>query len=250
MRLDERVAIVTGGGVSIGKAYSLGLAREGAKVVIADINAEGGAVTAQEIKDNGGEAISVPTDVADQASTEAMAKAALDAYGRIDILVNNAAWFATLPLRDLEEIDVDEWDKVMAINLRGPFLCVRAVVPEMKQRQWGRIINISSSSVMGGNPRRIHYVTSKMGIIGFSRSLAGALGDDNILVNSILPGGTMDESTLAAYGREFYERPQTKPLKRIQVPEDLVGTVIFLSSDDSAFITGQAIVVDGGASKY
>ena len=250
MRLEGRVAIVTGGGISIGKAYSLGLAREGAKVVIADLNAEGGALTAKEIQDKGGQAISVPTDVSDKASTEAMAKAALDAFGRIDILVNNAAWFATLPLRDLEEIEVDEWDRVMAINLRGPFLCVRAVVPEMKRRQWGRIINISSSSVLSGNPRRIHYVVSKMGIIGLSRSLAGSLGDYNILVNSIMPGGVMDESTIAAYGREFYERPQTRPLKRVQVPEDLVGTVIFLSSDDSDFITGQNILVDGGASKY
>lgn len=250
MRLADRVAIVTGGGISIGRAYSLGLAREGAKVVIADIDAAGGAKTAADIKDAGGQAISVVTDVSSKASVDAMAKAAMDAFGRMDILVNNAALFAKLPLHTLEETEVEEWDRVMAVNLRGPFLCVKAVAPEMRRRKWGRIINISSSSVISGNAKRIHYVTSKMGIIGFTRSLAGALGDDNICVNSIMPGATMDDSTIEAYGKQWYRGPLTRPLKRIQVPEDLVGTVLFLSSDDSAFITGQAFCVDGGEFKY
>lgn len=250
MRLADRVAIVTGGGISIGRAYSLGLAREGAKVVIADIDAAGGAKTAADIKAAGGQAISVVTDVSSKASADAMAETAKNAFGRIDILVNNAALFAKLPLHTLEETDVEEWDRVMAVNLRGPFLCVKAVVPEMRRRKWGRIINISSSSVISGNAKRIHYVTSKMGIIGFTRSLAGALGDDNICVNSIMPGATMDDSTIEAYGKQWYQGPLTRPLKRIQVPEDLVGTVLFLSSDDSAFITGQAFCVDGGEFKY
>jgi len=250
MRLKDRVAIVTGGGISIGRAYSLGLAREGAKVVIADIDAEGAAKTAAEIKAAGGEAIAVKTDVASKASVDAMAKATVDAYGRIDILVNNAALFAKLPLHTLDETDVEEWDRVMAVNLRGPFLCVKAVVPEMRKRKWGRIINISSSSIICGNAKRIHYVTSKMGIIGFTRSLSAAVGDDNICVNAIMPGATMDDSTIEAYGKEWYQGPLTRPIKRIQVPEDLVGTVLFLSSDDSSFITGQAICVDGGEFKY
>ena len=129
MRLQDRVAIVTGGGYGIGRAYSAGIAREGGKVVIADINDEGAAATEHAIRAEGGEVLAVHTDVADQSSTEAMARAAIDRFGRIDILVNNAALFATLPLRDFDDMEVEEWDKVMATNLRGPFLCTKAVVP-------------------------------------------------------------------------------------------------------------------------
>jgi 3-oxoacyl-[acyl-carrier protein] reductase len=251
MRLKDRVAIVTGGGFGIGRAYSEALAKEGAKIVIADINDEGMAATEESIRAGGGESVVVHTDVSDAASTKAMAQLAIDRFGRIDILVNNAAYFTALPLHKLEEITVEEWDKVMAINLRGPFLCVQAVAPQMKEQNYGKIINISSSSIFPGNPLRIHYVASKAGIIGFSRSLARALGEHNICVNSVLPGSTASEGALAAYDNAFWERGLAgRSLKRVQEPEDMVGTIVFLASSDSDFITGQAITVDGGSSMY
>ncbi len=251
MRLEDRVAIVTGGGFGIGRVYSIGMAKEGAKLVLADINDEGMAMTEEAIGAEGGEVISVHTDVADQESVENMVRAAMDRFGRIDILVNNAALFTAIPVKNFDEIDVEEWDKVMAVNLRGPFLCTKAVVPHMKAQSYGKIINISSGSILRGNPRRVHYVTSKAGLVGFSRSMARALGDYNICVNSIMPGGTASEGTLAVYPES--QRQQTasgRSIKRIETPEDILGTVIFLSSSDSDFITGQAILVDGGALMY
>ena len=252
MILQGRVAIVTGGGFGIGRAYSLGIAREGGKVVIADINDEGSAATAYAIEKEGSEALVIHTDVSDQASTQAMARAAMERFGRIDVLVNNAAFFTTLPLRDLDEMEVEEWDRVMGINLRGPFLCVKAVVPQMRAQSYGKIINISSDSVLVGNPKRIHYVTSKAGLIGFTRSLARALGDHHIAVNTIMPGSTASEGAIAAYGPEFFQRQLSgnKAFKSIQQPEDLVGAVIFLSSSYSDYITGQTLAVNGGTSMY
>ena len=247
MRLKDRVAIVTGGGFGIGRAYSQGLAREGAKVVMADINDEGMAITEEAIGAEGGEVMAVHTDVSDQKSTEAMARAAIERFGRIDILVNNAAWVATLPLRNFEEIEVDEWDKVMAINLRGPFLCCKATVPYMKEQMYGKIINISSSSIMTGNPKRIHYVTSKAGLVGYTRSLAHALGEYNICVNTLMPGSTASEGIVAAYPEGQLERAAARrAFKRVELPEDLVGGLIFLSSSDSDFMTGQSLVINGG----
>ncbi len=247
MRLKDRVAIVTGGGFGIGRAYSQGLAREGAKVVMADINDEGMAITEEAIGAEGGEVMAVHTDVSDQKSTEAMTRAAVERFGRIDILVNNAAWVATLPLRDFEEIEVDEWDKVMAINLRGPFLCCKAAVPYMKEQMYGKIINISSSSIMTGNPKRIHYVTSKAGLVGYTRSLAHALGEYNICVNTLMPGSTASEGIVAAYPEGQLERAAVRrAFKRVELPEDLVGGLIFLSSSDSDFMTGQSLVINGG----
>lgn len=251
MRLKDRVAIVTGGGFGIGRFYSIGIAREGGRVVIADINDEAAALTVQTIQAAGWEAVAVHTDVADQESTKAMARTAMEAFGRIDILVNNAAFFANLPLRDFEEIDVAEWDRVMAVNVRGTFLCAQAVVPHMRAQKYGKIINISSSSLLFGNPKRIHYVTSKAALLGFSRSLARALGDDNICVNTIMPGGTDSEGLRAFQGEAYIQRMgANKAFKRVQKPEDLVGTVLFLASSDSDFITGAAIVVDGGNAMY
>ena len=251
MILQDRVAFVTGGGFGIGRAYSLGIAREGGKVVIADINDEGSTATAYAIEKEGGEALIVHRDVSDQAGTQAMARAAIDRFGKIDILVNNAAYFTTLPLRELDEIEVEEWDRVMAINLRGPFLCVKAVVPQMRAQSYGKI-NISSDSIMAGNPKRIHYVTSKAGLLGFTRSLARALGEHHIAVNTIMPGSTASEGAIAAYGPEFFQRQLSgnKAFKSIQQPEDLVGAVIFLSSDYSDYITGQTLAVNGGTSMY
>jgi 3-oxoacyl-[acyl-carrier protein] reductase len=251
MRLKDKVAIVTGGGFGIGSRYSLGLAREGARVVVADVNEQGMEETLEALESEGADALSVRTDVSNEASTRAMVDAAIRRFGRVDVLVNNAALFTALPLRDWEDISIEEWDNCMAVNLRGPFLCSRAVAPHMKQRNYGKIINISSASVFSGNPRRAHYVTSKMGLIGFTRSLAQALGKYNICVNSILPGSTASEGTREAYGADHFTRvPAGRAIPRVQIPEDLVGTVVFLASSDSDFITGQALVVDGGVAMY
>jgi 3-oxoacyl-[acyl-carrier protein] reductase len=157
--------------LEIGQSYSVALAKEGARVVIADVNDGAMSESLEAVKAVGGEAVTVHTDVSDEASTAEMVSAALSSFGRVDILVNNAALFTALPLKNWEDITVEEWDRTMAVNLRGPFLCCRATVPSMKEQRYGKIINISSASIFSGNPRRTHYVTSKMGLIGFSRSL-------------------------------------------------------------------------------
>ena len=185
MRLKDKVAIVTGGGVGIGKAYAQGLAQEGAKVVVADIQDLEAKKVAADIKQAGGEAIAVAVDVTSVEKTRAMADAALKQYGRIDILVNNAGLYSALKKKNFMEIDPDEWDRVMAVNLKGLFLCVKAVYPAMKQQGKGKIINISSGTALNGSPLFLHYVSSKAGVLGFTRALAREVGGDNICVNSI-----------------------------------------------------------------
>jgi 3-oxoacyl-[acyl-carrier protein] reductase len=179
-----------------------------------------------------------------------MAKAAVDAFGRVDILVNNAALFATVPMSrsPFDEIDIEEWDRMMAINLRGPWLAARAVYPAMKQQGYGKIINISSGTALKGSSSRIHYVTSKAGILGFTRTLAREMGPAGITVNCVAPGSTLseespDEATLAM--RESAK--SDRALARVQHPDDLEGAVVFFASRHSDFITGQTLVVDGGS---
>jgi 3-oxoacyl-[acyl-carrier protein] reductase len=248
MRLKDKVAIVTGGGIGIGRAYCLALAREGAKVVAADIQEGEAKRVAEEIKKSGGEAMAVPVDVTSPEKTRAMADAALKRYGRIDILVNNAALYSAIKKKPFMEIDEEEWDRVMAVNIKGLFLCMQAVYPAMKRQGKGKIINISSGTALGGTPFYLHYVTSKAGVIGFTRALARELGGDNICVNAITPGLTISspqqEGTLTP--EQMADRRKKRSFQRDQKPEDLVGTVVFLASDDSDFITGQTINVDGG----
>lgn len=252
MRLKDKVAIVTGGGVGIGRAYCFGLAKEGAKVIVADIQDKQAEKVASEIKRLDGDAFAVPVDVTSAEKTRAMAEAALQRYGRIDILVNNAALYSTIEKKSFTQIDAKEWDQVMAVNLRGLLLCVQAVYAAMKKQGKGKIINISSGTALGGTPFFLHYVTSKAGVIGFTRALARELGADNIAVNAITPGLTVSspeqEATLTPGQRE--DRRRKRSFQRDQFPEDLVGTVVFLSSDDSDFITGQIINVDGGANMH
>jgi NAD(P)-dependent dehydrogenase (short-subunit alcohol dehydrogenase family) len=248
-RLEGKVAIVTGGARAIGRAYAIRFAQEGAKVVIADILDGGGSVDA--VKKAGGQALYIQTDVTSEESTKEMARETHERFGRIDILVNNAAVFAELSKRPFYEIPVEEWDRVMAVNLKGPFLCARAVYPYMKQQGKGKIINIASGTFFKGLPHFLHYVVSKGGNIAITRSLAREVGDAGIRVNAIAPGYTETE-----YLRE---NPQDSPemrraviasraIKKEEIPEDLTGTVVFLASDDSDFITGQTISVDGGSS--
>lgn len=251
MRLKDRVAIVTGGAQGIGTAYALRLAEEGARVVIADLkDAE---AVQREIEARGGEALAVRTDVTDEDSTRQMAAQALDRFGRIDVLVNNAAFFSTIVKKPFHEIGAAEWDAVLAVNLKGTFLCCKAVFPQMKLQGKGKIINISSGTFFKGLPHFLHYVTSKGGIVALTRALAREVGDYGICVNAIAPGYTETEP--------LRERPQDsrevraaivagRCLKRPEAPEDLTGTLVFLASDDSDFLTGQTIAVDGGSSMH
>ena len=248
MPLAGKVAVITGGGAGIGRVYSQRFAAEGASVVVADIDAKGAEETVRAVEAAGGKAAAVRTDVADQASVQQMAHEAIDRFGRIDILVNKAALFTAIPMKEFDEIEVDEWDRVMAVNLRGPFLCAKAVLPHMREQGYGKIVNISSAAVLSGNPRRTHYITSKMGLIGFTRSLARVAGKDNITINAVLPGSTASESTIAAYGglESFQRSTVGRAIPRVMVSEDLVGAVLFFSSPESDLITGQSLVVDGG----
>lgn len=252
LSVEGRVVIVTGGAKGIGKVYSERLAEAGAKVVVADIDAEANRATVAAIRDRGGDAVPVDTDVSDPEAAQRMADRAVEAFGRIDALVNNASLMSVLPRRPWHEIPVDEWDRVMEVNLRGIFLCCRAVYPQMAKQKKGKIINISSGRFWDGTPNRLHYSTSKAGVIGLTRSLATELGEDNIAVNAITPGYTLSDTQVAT-SATYAQRNAPDPLrvfKRHQVPEDLVGTVMFLVSDASNFITGQTINVDGGRNKH
>jgi 3-oxoacyl-[acyl-carrier protein] reductase len=249
-RLEGRVAIVTGGGHGIGKAYALGLAREGAKVVIAEIDGPAAEAVAGDLSQRGFPALAVRTDVADPASAGEMARRTIERYGRIDVLVNNAAIFATIPMSraPFDEIGVEEWDRMMAVNLRGTWLACRAVIPDMRSRGYGKIVNVSSGTALKGSASRIHYVTSKAGVLGFTRTLAREVGNDGIRVNCVVPGNTLSEENPGAdIVRLRTDAAGERALKRVQRPEDLVGAVLFFASADSDFITGQSLVVDGGA---
>lgn len=248
MRLKNKVAIVTGGAQGIGKAYALRLAKEGAMLVIADILDGEGVVL--QITSNGGKALALHVDVSDEHSTLEMARKTVDQYGSIDILINNAAIFATLETKPFFELTTQEWDDVMRVNVKGPFLCCKAVYPQMKKQGKGKIINAATGAFFKGLPLFLHYVTSKGGIIAMTRSLAREVGDDGICVNAIAPGYTVTDALKDAsiHDEAFINAiVKSRCFKRHEVPEDIVGTVVFLASDDSDFLTGQTIVVDGGA---
>ena len=247
MKLKGKVAIITGGARGLGKAYALRLAEEGAQIVISDIL--DAIKVRQDIEERGGEALALYTDVSNEESTKEMARKTIERFGRIDILINNAAIFASLGKKPFYEISSEEWDQVLEINLKGTFLCCKAVYPHMKKQGKGKIINVSSSTFFAGVPYFIHYVASKGGIVALTRALAREVGDDGICVNAISPGLTISD---AVRGNPMYPEGYLKIVaggrcfKRDELPEDLTGTVIFLASDDSDFITGQTILVDGG----
>ena len=245
--LTDRVVVITGAGQGIGRVFANGFAECGAQVVVAELNAEAGESVAQSIRDAGGTATAITTDVADEASTLALAERTVDEFGRIDVLINNAGIFSTIQMRPFTDIPVDEWNKILHVNITGVFLATRAVVPAMKKQQFGRVINISSAAVNMGRPGYLHYIASKSAVIGMSRSMARELGADGITVNSILPGATDTEVERATV------TPQQKQamlamrcVSREETPDDLLGTALFLASEDSAFLTGQSLTVDGG----
>ncbi len=247
-RLAGRVAIVTGAGRGIGVAYAKAIAAEGAKVAVCDVLDP--TATVNIIRQQGGEATGFTCDVTDPETVSAMVADTVAAYGKVDVLVNNAALFANLNRRHFMEINSAEWDKVMAINTRGVFECVKAVVPDMRKRGYGKIVNICSGTVFKGSPGLCHYVASKGAVLAMTRVMARELGGDGICVNALAPGMTMSEGVADKDEYVNSTTPSTRCFKRHEQPEDLTGAVVFLSSGESDFMTGQCMVVDGGAAMH
>jgi len=249
-RLAGKVALVTGGAKGIGKHYSQALAAEGARVMIADI--EDASALAGELTQRHGtnSAANASFDVSDEGQVKTLVAKTLERFGQIDVLVNNAAFYAKLKPRNFDEWDVATFDKVLAVNIRGPWLMVKHVAPHMKTRRSGKIINIASGAAYKGVPRMLPYVSSKGAMLAFTRALSRELGDFGIAVNSLSPGYILSETGLENATHVEEERVpvrNSRAFKRDGYPEDLLGTLIFLASSDSDFITGQSIVVDGGS---
>jgi NAD(P)-dependent dehydrogenase (short-subunit alcohol dehydrogenase family) len=254
MRLKGKVVIITGAAQGLGAAFALGFAREGAKIVIGDT--ADGTNSVKRVEQEGGEALYVKTDVNHESACFAMVKEAVNHFGTVDILVNNAAVFADIIVRPFTEISSEEFKRVMEINTSGAFHCTKAVFPYMKDRG-GKIINISSSSFLEGAPGAVHYAASKGAVMALTRCMARELGDFNIRVNTIAPGFTHSEGGDKFDRNKVYSTAPSdeiqlkrRCLKRPAVPEDHVGLAVFLASDESPFITGQMIVSDGGLSLY
>jgi 3-oxoacyl-[acyl-carrier protein] reductase len=247
-RLKDRVAIVTGGGKGIGPAYVQGLARAGARVAAADVDGAAAEAVAMRLCAEGLDVLGLQVDVSSAESVQRMVDRVVERFGGVDVLVNNAALFTALfPHRPFHELTEESWDRVLAVNVKGLWLCVRAAHPYLKRSGRGRVINISSDTAFSGVPGFLHYVSSKGAVIAFTRALAREVGDDGVTVNALAPGLTASETATQAYSTEWFEtRAQQRALRRIQVPDDLVGAVVFLASDDAAFITGQTLVVNGG----
>jgi NAD(P)-dependent dehydrogenase (short-subunit alcohol dehydrogenase family) len=246
-RLHGKIAVITGAATGIGFAYAKRFLAEGARVVVADIADPAAAV---DKLDTAGRALGVRTDVSDAGSVGAMVEAALARFGRIDVLVNNAAVFATLKPQPFDEIPEAEWDRVMAVNVKGVWNCARAVVPAMRAQGGGRIVNVASAIVAKGTARLMHYVTSKGAVVAMTRALARELGPDRITVNAVAPGLILSDTVQANPDITSFQESavmQARSLKRDAFPDDVEGTVVFLASDDSAFMSGQTLIVDGGS---
>jgi NAD(P)-dependent dehydrogenase (short-subunit alcohol dehydrogenase family) len=241
--LEGKVAIVTGASQGIGRSIAEGLAAEGARIVVADLKG------AEEAAASFPDGVGLTVDVSSEADVDRMAAETVERCGGIDILVNNAGLYASLAMRPFEQIPVDEWRQVMDVNVMSMFLTCRAVVPRMRERGGGRIVNISSGTPFRGVPFLLHYVTSKGAIVALTRALAKELGGDEVLVNCVAPGFTMsagveENPQVVEQLREVSVSSRT--LRRDQVPEDVVGAVVFLCGPGSTFVTGQTMVIDGG----
>jgi NAD(P)-dependent dehydrogenase (short-subunit alcohol dehydrogenase family) len=249
-RLADRVVLLTGGAKGIGRHYAAALAAHGARVMIADI-ADGADVAAEIASHHGADAaVSAICDVSDEVAVKALVGQTLLRFGRIDVLVNNAAIYATLTPTKCTEIDVALWDKVMAVNVRGAFLMVKHVAPHMIARRSGKIINIASGTAYKGIPNMLHYVSSKGAIVAFTRALSRELGEHGIAVNTLAPGLILSDTGLE--NTKHIEEARvpirnSRAFKRDAYPEDLTGTLIYLASSDSDFVTGQTLLVDGGS---
>ena len=246
--VDHKVIIVTGAARGLGRAYAEALAAEGAQVIAGDIRDCAETLTA--IKDAGGDARAVELDVSDAASCEAMAQAAIEAYGRIDGIINNAALYGGLASGKADAIGETDWQRVMDVNVSGVWRCCKAVIPHMREGGGGSIVNIASLAAVYGMPNALHYATSKAAVIGMTRSMARELGRSWIRVNAIAPSAVMTEGTEEFFGERLEKAKQIiaggQSLQRNLETEDLVGTVKYLLSNDSKFVTGQTIMVDGG----
>jgi len=244
----DKVVVITGAGQGIGRSFAKAFAAEGARVVIAERNMDKARAVEREIAAGNGQAAVVETDVADPESAAALGESVERLFGRADVLINNAAIFSTLTMRPFDEIPLAEWDQVLRVNVTGPFLCARAVLPLMRRNKWGRIINMASGAVTLGRPNYLHYIASKSALVGMTHSMARELGADGITVNAVLPGATFTEIPRKTVTPEQKERIiAMQCIRRPQVPDDLIGVVLFLASDAAAFMTGQALTVDGGA---
>ena len=240
-------ALITGGGQGLGRAFCRALATSGRAVAVADIATENAAAVVEEITTAGGTAVAITADVADEVSVAQMVEEAESALGDVEVLVNNAALFSTLRMGPFTDISRSEWDRVLAVNLTGAFLCCQALVPRMSARGYGKVINISSATVLTGRPGYLHYVSSKAAILGLTRALASEVGPHGVRVNAITPGSTQTEIVRETITQEARASMASQTaLRRVQVAEDLVGAVLFLASRDSDFITGQTLNVDGG----
>ncbi len=249
MRLQDKVTVITGAGHGIGKAYARRFAEEGAQVVIADIHKQAGQSVAAALCDSGLSAWARTTDVRDYKSIEGLVHDTLQRFGRIDVLLNNAAIYVTEKLwkGPVEELALEEWDRVMEVNLKGVFLCCRAIIPVMKTQKSGKIINIASGTFFSGTGNMPHYTTSKGGVIALTRVMARQLGQWGINVNCMTPGSTMSEEVITDEVRRRRESSvRGRAFNRIELPEDITGTALFLASPDSDFMTGQLLVVEGG----
>jgi 3-oxoacyl-[acyl-carrier protein] reductase len=247
MRLKDKTAIVTGAARGLGRTFCTALAGEGAKIIALDIAEPD--ETVRMIEASGGTAKGVRADITVEADCRKAAEETVAAFGSIDILVNNAAIIFGIVRKPFYEIDPEEWDRVMTVNVKGAWLCIRAVFPYMQRQGKGKIVNLSSETYFTGSHGFVHYVTSKAGVVGLTRSLSVELGPHNITVNALAPGFTDSESSRSIADVTKYDTSLT-PMGRLQQPDDLVGALIFLSSDDSDFMTGQSILVDGGRVKH
>lgn len=240
-----RTVLITGGAGGLGRAFAQGFADRGYRVAVADIDAAGAEETARLLRESGAETMSLAVDVTSVESTDAMAAAVAEfGGGHIDVLVNNAAIYAGVTRSPFEEIDPGEWDRVMAVNLKGPWMCARACSPYLAEG--GSVVNLSSSTILSGSAHWMHYVASKGGVVALTRVMAKELGARSITVNAIAPGFTLTE---ASYG--LMEQAETYgvdrgAIKRASQPDDIVGAALFLAGPDSKYITGQTLVVDGG----
>ncbi len=244
--LERKVVIITGAAGGLGRVFALAFSEQGAIVVAADINEPGALETAALIRAQGGQALGLRLDVSDETSTKAMAERVALEFGGIDVLVNNASIYAGLERKPFFELEVADWDRVMNVNLKGTWLCAKAVYRHLRASGAGKIINISSATVHSGSPNWAHYVASKGGVIALTRSMAREAGDDNITVNAIAPGFTLTDASLGLIENAEQYGVTRGAIKRVQQPDDVVGTALFLASSASNFVTGQTLIVDGG----
>jgi NAD(P)-dependent dehydrogenase (short-subunit alcohol dehydrogenase family) len=243
----NRVVLITGGGQGIGLECARKFFADGDRVVLGDINPSVTEVARDEFGESD-RSMGVVMDVSDEDSVSRAVAEIRDALGSVDVLVNNASLFADVPFQRWDEVDLDLWDRIMAVNLRGPFVCARQVLPGMIEKKWGRIVNIGSSSSIVGMPLRLHYTASKGGVVSLTRSLARAVGNDGVTVNCVAPGATRSDAVLRNYSPEMLERlMEGRSIVRPELPADVAGGVVFLASESAGFITGQTLVVDGGA---